>query len=246
MRRILRGVVGLVVLGLVGAGVALYYFNYSPDRTIHPLRGIDVSHHQGVVDWGKVAKSDVAFAILKATEGGDYVDETFARNLAGAEAAGLVVGAYRFFTFCRAGAEQAANFLKVVPRNRPMLPPAVDIEFVGNCAARPRVRRSTTRAHGVPDAGRGGVRAAGDRLCDRRGGGAVSGGDPQPAALGALAGAAAREWRLGAVAIPRCRACRRHRARGRRQRPARRSRCAQGARGRLGARSTKSAAPRCD
>jgi lysozyme len=140
MRRILRGVVGLVVvLCLVGAGVAFYYFNYSPDRTIHPLRGIDVSHHQGVVDWGRVAKSDVAFAILKATEGGDYVDETFARNLAGAEAAGLVVGAYHFFTFCRPGAEQAANFLKVVPRNRPMLPPAVDIEFVGNCAARPPV-----------------------------------------------------------------------------------------------------------
>jgi lysozyme len=138
--RILRGVVGLVVvLGLVGAGMAFYYFNYSPDRTIHPLRGIDVSHHQGVVDWGKVAKSDVAFAILKATEGGDYVDEAFARNLAGAEAAGLVVGAYHFFTFCRPGEEQAANFLKVVPRNRPMLPPAVDIEFVGNCPARPAV-----------------------------------------------------------------------------------------------------------
>jgi lysozyme len=93
---------------------------------------------RGVVDWGKVAKSDVAFAILKATEGGDYVDETFARNLAGAEA-GLVVGAYHFFTFCRPGEEQAANFLKFVPRNRSMLPPAVDIEFVGNCGARPTV-----------------------------------------------------------------------------------------------------------
>ena len=140
MRRIVRGVVGLVVvLGIVSAGVAFYYFTYSPDRTIHPLRGIDVSHHQGFVDWRKVARSDVAFAILKATEGGDYVDDSFARNLAGAAAAGLVVGAYHFFTFCRPGAEQAANFLKVVPRDRPMLPPVVDIEFGGNCAARPAV-----------------------------------------------------------------------------------------------------------
>src|SRR6478672_1526789 len=65
--------------------------------------------------------------------------ETFARNLAGAQAAGLVVGAYHFFTFCRPGAEQAANFLKAVPRDRPMLPPAVDVEFVGNCEARPAV-----------------------------------------------------------------------------------------------------------
>src|SRR5262245_35744114 len=140
MRRIVRGVVGLVVvLGLMGAGLALYYFTYSPDRTIYRLRGIDVSHHQGMIDWGKVAKSDVAFAILKATEGGDYVDDTFARNLAGAKAAGLVVGAYHFFTFCRPGAEQAENFLRAVPRERPMLPPVVDIEFGGNCAARPAV-----------------------------------------------------------------------------------------------------------
>src|SRR5689334_3908175 len=140
MLAVMRGVVrSVVVLGLAGAGVAFYYFNQSPDRTTQSLRGIDVSHHQGVVDWGRVGKSDVAFAILKATEGGDYVDETFTRNLAGAGAAGLVVGAYHFFTFCRPGAEQAANFLRVVPRDRPMLPPVVDIEFVGNCAARPAV-----------------------------------------------------------------------------------------------------------
>jgi lysozyme len=134
-----RVLVLVVLLALVGAVVVSYYLNYSPDRTIHAVRGIDVSHHQGVINWGKVAKSDVAFAILKATEGGDYVDETFARNLTGAKAAGLVVGAYHFFTFCRAGTEQAANFLKVVPRNMPMLPPVVDIEFVGNCAARPPI-----------------------------------------------------------------------------------------------------------
>src|SRR5262245_23448045 len=108
-------------------------------RTGRSIRGIDVSHHQGVVDWRKVARSDVAFAILKATEGGDYVDDTFARNLAGAAASGLVVGAYHFFTFCRPGAEQAANFLRAVPRDRPMLPPVVDIEFGGNCTARPAV-----------------------------------------------------------------------------------------------------------
>jgi hypothetical protein len=37
----------VVVLGFVSAGLAFYYFNYSPDRTIHPLRGIDMSHHHG-------------------------------------------------------------------------------------------------------------------------------------------------------------------------------------------------------
>ena len=133
-------VVGFVLLlALGGAGALVYYSMYSPDRTAYPLRGIDVSHHQGEIDWARVAKSDVSFAILKATEGGDYVDDTFARNLAGARAAGLVVGVYHFFTFCRPGTEQAKNFLAAVPTDQPMLPPVVDIEFGGNCAARPSV-----------------------------------------------------------------------------------------------------------
>ncbi|TIT85219.1 MAG: lysozyme, partial [Mesorhizobium sp.] len=47
------------------------------------------------------------------------------------------VGAYHFFTFCRPGADQARNFLSVVPRGEPLLPPVVDIEFHGNCPDRP-------------------------------------------------------------------------------------------------------------
>lgn len=129
----------LVVVGLAGVGGVFYYRNYSPDRSSYPLRGIDVSRHQGQIDWPAVAKSDVAFVILKATEGGDHVDERFAANLAGAEAAGLAVGAYHFFTFCKPGAEQARNFLAAVPRDRRLLPPVVDLEFGGNCSARPSV-----------------------------------------------------------------------------------------------------------
>lgn len=100
------------------------------------MRGIDVSHHQGDIDWQRVAADDVAFAIIKATEGGDHIDDAFATNLSEARAAGLVVGAYHFFTFCRPGADQAKNFLAVVPRGEPMLPPVVDIEFGGNCPRR--------------------------------------------------------------------------------------------------------------
>lgn len=100
------------------------------------MRGIDVSHHQGKIDWQRVAADDVAFAIIKATEGGDHIDDAFATNLSEARASGLVVGAYHFFTFCRPGADQAKNFLAVVPRGEPMLPPVVDIELGGNCPRR--------------------------------------------------------------------------------------------------------------
>ncbi|MER9656045.1 hypothetical protein NKJ26_21495, partial [Mesorhizobium sp. M0152] len=52
-------------------------------------------------------------------------------------AAGLAVGAYHFFTFCRPGLDQAKNFIAVVPHDQPLLPPVVDIEFGGNCPQRP-------------------------------------------------------------------------------------------------------------
>jgi len=114
---------------------------FPPDRRDYPVRGVDVSHHQGMIDWKRVAADDVSFAILKATEGGDHLDTRFATNLAKALDAGLAVGAYHFFTFCRPGAEQAANFIATVPRDPRLLPPAVDIEFHGNCPERPAAEK---------------------------------------------------------------------------------------------------------
>ncbi len=81
----------------------------------------------------------MSFAIIKATEGGDHRDRLFAANLAAARKAGLAVGAYHFFTFCRPGADQAQNFIDTVPHDRSLLPPVVDIEFDGNCPRRPTV-----------------------------------------------------------------------------------------------------------
>jgi lysozyme len=136
----LRRSAAIVVLCCaVAAGGYLYFRDFSPDRQRYPVRGIDVSHHQGDIDWGRVTADDVAFAIIKATEGGDHRDRLFVANLAAARKAGLVVGAYHFFTFCRPGADQARNFIETVPFDRSLLPPVVDIEFVGNCPRRPTV-----------------------------------------------------------------------------------------------------------
>ncbi|ESY40729.1 lysozyme [Mesorhizobium sp. LNJC380A00] len=136
-RIILWGAASLVFAGIVAAGGIFYFRTFSPDRDSYPVRGIDVSHHQGEIDWRRVAADDVAFAVIKATEGGDHVDDAFAKNLREARAAGLAVGAYHFFTFCRPGADQAKNFIAVVPHDQPLLPPVVDIEFGGNCPQRP-------------------------------------------------------------------------------------------------------------
>ncbi len=101
------------------------------------LRGIDVSHHNGAIDWSQVAASGVRFAWLKASEGGDVVDARFSENFAGARRAGLAAGAYHFFTFCRPGDDQARNFLAAAPVTTGALAPVVDVEFVGNCRDAP-------------------------------------------------------------------------------------------------------------
>ncbi|RAZ93020.1 lysozyme [Mesorhizobium hawassense] len=136
-RVVFCGLAGVVVACAIAAGAYFWFRGFSPDRAEFPIRGIDVSHHQGTIDWRRVAADDVAFAIIKATEGGTHVDTEFATNLREARAAGLAVGAYHFFTFCRPGADQARNFIAVVPRGEPLLPPVVDIEFGGNCPQRP-------------------------------------------------------------------------------------------------------------
>lgn len=99
--------------------------------------GIDVSAHQGKVDWASVAKDDIGFAYIKATEGEDFVDDRFKENWQAVEEAGLDRGAYHFFTLCTPGENQAENFLRVAPPNPNALAPAVDLELAGNCSDRP-------------------------------------------------------------------------------------------------------------
>lgn len=125
---------GVVLLGLLGLlGVVLYQRGYVrlnyPSSDEYPVRGVDVSHHQGRVDWDAV---DVDFAYLKATEGGDFTDTRFEENWAGAR--GVARGPYHFFTFCTPGRAQAEHFLGTIPGDAE-LPPAVDVEFAGNCTS---------------------------------------------------------------------------------------------------------------
>lgn len=95
----------------------------------YPIHGTDVSKYQGVVNWGALAEAGIAFAFIKATEGGDRLDEYFHRNWYAARAAGIPRGAYHFFYFCRPAIEQARWFIRHVPRERAALPPVLDMEW---------------------------------------------------------------------------------------------------------------------
>lgn len=94
--------------------------------------GVDVSSYQGDVDWPVLAGQGVDFAFLKATEGSGMQDRYFSQNWAGAQAAGVRVGAYHFFSYDSPGETQADNFIAQVPVTAGALPPVVDIEFYGD------------------------------------------------------------------------------------------------------------------
>ena len=59
------------------------------------LKGIDVSKHNGAVNWASAAGA-IDFAIIRAGYGKTYIDPWFERHLAGAKAAGLRVGVYHY------------------------------------------------------------------------------------------------------------------------------------------------------
>jgi lysozyme len=133
-------VVAAVLVAAVAVGAWGWFAGlpgYRPGLQAGERYGIDVSSHQGEIDWERVAGDGIEFAYVKASEGGDFVDERFRDNWDGAAAAGLDRGAYHFFTFCRTGVEQAENFLRTMPSDPGALPPAVDLELAGNCSQRP-------------------------------------------------------------------------------------------------------------
>ncbi len=135
---------GVAGVGSLTAVAALVWFawlpNWRPDLAAGERYGIDVSAHQGSIDWDRVAHDDISFAYIKATEGGDFVDRRFAVNWAGARRAGIAVGAYHFFSLCTSGTVQARHFLDTARPDGTALPPAVDLELAGNCRARPDPR----------------------------------------------------------------------------------------------------------
>jgi len=111
----------------------------TPDRPRpRPHRGVDASHHQGRIDWQRVAGDRIGFAYLKATEGSTYTDPTFVDHARAARRAGLRVGGYHYFSTCSPGAPQATHFAEVLAAAPARtMPPAIDLELLGNCADPP-------------------------------------------------------------------------------------------------------------
>ncbi len=99
----------------------------------YAVKGVDVSHYQGEIDWQALRAGGVRFAYIKATEGAHFRDPRFAENWRRSREAGVPRGAYHFFSLCKPGAEQAANFIAAIPAGDLNLPHALDAEQMEVC-----------------------------------------------------------------------------------------------------------------
>jgi len=105
----------------------------APSPTTSPvyLEGIDVSYHQGTIDWQRVAGGDKRFAFIRATAGTLTADTAYAANHAGALAAGLAVGSYHFANpdfAANDAANEASWFLRNATIASGDLIPVLDLE----------------------------------------------------------------------------------------------------------------------
>ena len=98
------------------------------------VRGIDVSHFQGAIDWSAVAKAGSDFAFIKASDGMRGGDPMFATNWSQAKAVGLRRGAYHFFRTQQDSERQAQQLLAMLGTDSGELPPVLDFELLGEAS----------------------------------------------------------------------------------------------------------------
>ncbi len=119
-------------------GIAVYIFyivvtgrgeTVIPQSVVnYTIKGVDISSHNGDVNFNSLARQGIDFVYIKGTEGTDFKDNKFNVNFRKAAEAGLKVGMYHFFRFDTSGYMQALNVINSLRGLKPDLPVAIDLE----------------------------------------------------------------------------------------------------------------------
>ena len=118
------------------------FMAYGDDPEAYEV-GVDVSEHQGEIDWQAVAEAGIDFAVIRIggrlmQSGTIFEDKHFRANLEGAKAAGLKVGVYFFSQALNAqeGLEEAEFVLGLLDGVELDYPVVCDWEYLGGNTAR--------------------------------------------------------------------------------------------------------------
>lgn len=134
---------GLILLILAALGNRTFPANnnfHVPIPADHQSFGIDVSHHQGTIDWDTLLSSSavspsIDFVFVKATEGINWIDPEWEKNRTALKKNNMRHGAYHFYQSTTSATKQAKHFLNVWQPGSDDLPPVLDIEIDFNPAS---------------------------------------------------------------------------------------------------------------
>lgn len=131
-------VVSLLAILMAAGGYYIYKRTHRHNYTFRPTKRrddgrkcdcIDVSNHQGRIDWKKVTTyKNIQFVYIKATEGATLVDKLYARNIREARKYGLKVGSYHYLRNTSLIHDQFENFKRTAKKDLQDLLPMVDME----------------------------------------------------------------------------------------------------------------------
>jgi lysozyme len=96
------------------------------------VNGIDVSHHQGSINWSKVKQDSVAFCFIKSTEGSSFLDKNYKKNVKECRQNNILTGVYHFYKGRSNPKKQFENLKKNVNPNDLDFPPVIDLEYHTN------------------------------------------------------------------------------------------------------------------
>lgn len=101
----------------------------------HSILGIDISHHQGKINWDevedmKINDDSIQFVYLKVTEGVSFKDSQYKRNRKILNGKPVKVGVYHFFSPNSDVVKQVSHFTNSFQKTT--LKPVLDVERIGN------------------------------------------------------------------------------------------------------------------
>ncbi len=120
----------LALLLAMAVAVAVWWHlkGWTPSRTAFRDQGVEVNAADGNIDWIALKAIGADFAYIDASASAFARDSAFGKNMEGARAAKLQVGAVHIYDPCQPADRQAANFVTNVPRDAKLLPPAVELD----------------------------------------------------------------------------------------------------------------------
>lgn len=109
----------------------------TPIPVKYPIMGMDVSHHQGNIDFNAASHMEkggdsIAFVYIKATEGEDFVDSKYDANAEGFAKFKMNYGFYHFFQPESSALKQAHFYSDIVKGYNFKLIPVLDVEKKGD------------------------------------------------------------------------------------------------------------------